>query len=145
MKKVTRHQLIKDIISNQRLRTQEALQVALRDKGVEVTQATLSRDLRAIGLLKLRDENGNLYYGLASSNRFRFSESVHSYISRVDRADFMLVLHTELGEASVLANLIDEAVNDEIIGTVAGADTLLVICRDKATAVELEKELIVKA
>ena len=70
-----------------------------------------------------------------------FDAAVRSYILKVARAGFMLVLHTNLGEADVLANLIDNSEIPEIIGTVAGADTLLVICKDEETAKAFEKDL----
>ena len=57
------------------------------------------------------------------------------------RAGFMLVLHTNLGEADVLANLIDSSDISEVLGTVAGADTLLVICKDEETAQAFERDL----
>ena len=66
--------------------------------------------------------------------------TVKDYVKSVSRAQFMLVLHTELGEADVLANLIDSDGNPEILGTVAGADTLLVICKDAVVAEKLESE-----
>ena len=66
--------------------------------------------------------------------------TVKDYVKSVSRAQFMLVLHTELGEADVLANIIDSDENPEILGTVAGADTLLVICKDAVVAERLESE-----
>lgn len=113
----------------------------LQKEGITVTQATLSRDLREIGLLKLRDASGKLYYSLAEVVGATFDAAVRSYILKVARAGFMLVLHTNLGEADVLANLIDNSEIPEIIGTVAGADTLLVICKDEETAKAFEKDL----
>ena len=70
-----------------------------------------------------------------------FSPDVRFYVLKVDRAGFMLVLHTNLGEADVLANLIDNDAIEAILGTIAGADTLLVICRDEEIAKRFEKDL----
>lgn len=70
-----------------------------------------------------------------------FSTDVRYYVIKVDRAGFMLVLHTDLGEADVLANLIDNDHIEDILGTIAGADTLLVICRNEEIAAQYEKDL----
>ncbi|HHL9921884.1 TPA: arginine repressor [Streptococcus pyogenes] len=130
MNKMERQQQIKRIIQAEHIGTQEDIKNHLQKEGIVVTQATLSRDLREIGLLKLRDEQGKLYYSLSEPVSTPFSPEVRFYVLKVDRAGFMLVLHTNLGEADVLANLIDNDAIEDILGTIAGADTLLVICRD---------------
>lgn len=140
--KLKRHELIKTIIINNHVGTQEEIKNSLSEYGISVTQATLSRDLRELGLLKLRDEEGKLYYSLSETASSHFSQAARSYIRRVARAGFMLVFHTELGEADVLANIIDHDANENILGTVAGADTLLVVCKDEAVASEYEKDLL---
>ena len=129
-----RQAVIKQMISRDKIGTQEEIKQRLEAEGITVTQATLSRDLREIGLLKLRDEEGRLYYSLSEHVLPSLDPTVKDYVKSVSRAQFMLVLHTELGEADVLANLIDSDGNPEILGTVAGADTLLVICKDAVVA-----------
>ncbi|GAA0058426.1 arginine repressor [Streptococcus canis] len=141
MNKMERQQQIKQIIQAEHIGTQEEIKNALQKKGIVVTQATLSRDLREIGLLKLRDKQGKLYYSLSEPIVTPFSPDVRFYVLKVDRAGFMLVLHTNLGEADVLANLIDNDAIEAILGTIAGADTLLVICRDEEIAKRFEKDL----
>ncbi|CAM4179241.1 arginine repressor [Streptococcus penaeicida] len=142
MNKIERQNQIKRIIQSEHIGTQEEIKNFLSKEGIRVTQATLSRDLREIGLLKLRNEEGKLYYSLSEPMASPFSPDVRYYVLKVDRAGFMLVLHTNLGEADVLANLIDNDDIDEIIGTVAGADTLLVICRNEEIAERFEKDLV---
>ncbi|EOT4862217.1 TPA: arginine repressor [Streptococcus pyogenes] len=141
MNKMERQQQIKRIIQAEHIGTQEDIKNHLQKEGIVVTQATLSRDLREIGLLKLRDEQGKLYYSLSEPVGTPFSPEVRFYVLKVDRAGFMLVLHTNLGEADVLANLIDNDAIEDILGTIAGADTLLVICRDEEIAKRFEKDL----
>ncbi|WP_159720884.1 arginine repressor [Streptococcus halichoeri] len=141
MNKIERQQHIKRIIQAQRIGTQEEIKKHLQAEGVLVTQATLSRDLRELGLLKLRDELGKLYYSLAEPMTTPFSPDVRFYILSVNRSGFMLVLHTNLGEADVLANLIDNDDIEDILGTIAGADTLLIICRNEAIARQYEQDL----
>ncbi len=141
MNKIERHNLIKRVIRQNRVGTQEEIKIALEKEGVLVTQATLSRDLREIGLLKLRDDDGKHYYSLVNKTPSHLSQVVSPYVKRVARAQFTLVLHTALGEADVLANLIDAEQHSDILGTIAGADTLLVICKDDSAAQGLESDL----
>lgn len=141
MTKKERHLHIKKIILENEVGTQEDIKQLLERDNIYVTQATLSRDLREIGLLKLRNEDGKLYYSISETIRSYFSQAARSYIQKVNRAGFMLVLHTALGEADVLANIIDKEENEAVLGTVAGADTLLVICKDEHVAADLESDL----
>ncbi|KGR72319.1 arginine repressor [Streptococcus phocae subsp. phocae] len=141
MNKMERQNQIKRIIQAEPIGTQEEIKQLLQKEGIVVTQATLSRDLREIGLLKLRNDQGKLYYSLSEPVVTPFSPDVRFYVQKVDRAGFMLVLHTQLGEADVLANLIDSNQIDDVVGTIAGADTLLVICRDEIIAKRFEKDL----
>lgn len=141
MNKMERQNQIKRIIQAEPIGTQEEIKQLLQKEGIVATQATLSRDLREIGLLKLRNDQGKLYYSLSEPVVTPFSPDVRFYVQKVDRAGFMLVLHTQLGEADVLANLIDSNQIDDVVGTIAGADTLLVICRDEIIAKRFEKDL----
>ena len=141
MNKIERQNKIKAIIQEERVGTQEEIKDSLAKQGVAVTQATLSRDLREIGLLKRRDEAGTLYYSLSAEEASHLSDVARDYIKKVSRASFILVLSTELGEADVLANIIDREGRSNILGTVAGADTLLVICQDETKAQAIEEEL----
>ena len=110
-----RQAVIKQMISRDKIGTQEEIKQRLEAEGITVTQATLSRDLREIGLLKLRDEEGRLYYSLSEHVLPSLDPTVKDYVKSVSRAQFMLVLHTELGEADVLANLIDSDGNPIMI------------------------------
>ena len=141
MKKAERRDKIQRLIASRPVRTQEEIKEHLSSEGIEVTQATLSRDLRAIGLLKTRDDEGRHYYTISQTESTGLSTQAAPYVKTVDRAQFSLVIHTPLGEADLLANLIDGLKHDDILGTIAGADTLLVICRNEKTAMILEKDL----
>lgn len=141
MKRLERHRLIKRLVQEKKIGTQEELKAELEKLGIRVTQATLSRDLREIGLLKLRDEEGNRFYSLTGIMVDRFQDNINQYILSVARASVMLVIKTELGEANVLANLIDAENKQDILGTIAGADTLLIICKDEDTALAYESVL----
>lgn len=142
MNKVERHRLIKQLVKKNHVGTQSEIQDYLESQGVTVTQATLSRDIRELGLFKLRDENHKLYYSLPKIISTPLGQTVRYYVQKVNRAGFMLVLHTNLGEADLLANIIDGQSDPNILGTIAGADTLLVICKDEDVAKMYESELI---
>lgn len=141
MKRSERQELIKRLIAEEVLATQEDLKSRLVEQGVQVTQATLSRDIRDMGLLKLAMGRGKRQYVLPETLPKSFSTAVYDLVLGVSRADFMLVVKTELGNADVLANIIDAEKKADVLGTVAGADTLLIICQDKDAAAAYEASL----
>lgn len=141
MNKQKRHQIITEMIQGERISTQKEIQERLEQQGIEVTQTTLSRDLRELGLIKNRDR-GQSYYSLPNSQEDGgLGPLLGDYVRKIEQASFILVLHTQLGEAGVASNIIDREKSTHVLGTVAGADTLLVICRDEAAATALKMEL----
>ncbi|MBF0776903.1 arginine repressor [Streptococcus azizii] len=140
MNKAERQQLIQTMIRQEKIRTQAEIKQGLEQHGISVTQTTLSRDLRELGLVKMH-ENGSSYYSLSRSEEADFSQLLAQYAYKVERASFILVLHSELGEAALMANIIDIEKPATILGTLAGADTLLVICRDEEAAKQVEAEI----
>lgn len=142
MRKRERHQLIKRMITEEKLGTQKDIQDRLEACGIFVTQTTLSRDLREIGLTKVK-KNDVVYYVLAKeTEKIDLVEFLSRHLEGVARAEFTLVLHTKLGEASVLANVVDSNKDEWILGTVAGANTLLLICKDQHAAKVMEERLL---
>ena len=142
MRKRERHQLIKQMITEEKLGTQKEIQDRLEACDVFVTQTTLSRDLRELGLTKVK-KNDVVYYVLANeTEKIDLVEFLSHHLEGVARAEFTLVLHTKLGEASVLANVVDSNKDGRILGTVAGANTLLVICKDQHAAKVMEERLL---
>ncbi|TCD45431.1 arginine repressor [Streptococcus sp. X16XC17] len=141
MNKNERHELIQAIIRKEKISRQIDIQEELEKREVSVTQTTLSRDLREIGLVKAY-ENGRSYYALSVKDEQEiFSKLLAEYTYKVERASFILVLHSDLGEAALMANIIDAEKPSSVLGTIAGADTLLVICRDEAAAKSVEDEI----
>ena len=141
MNKVERQDFIKHMVQENRIGRQADIQAILENNGIFVTQTTLSRDLREIGLVKVY-ENGQSFYAITEDERERsFTQLLADYAYKVQRASFILVLHSDLGEAALMANIIDAEKPEPILGTVAGADTLLVICRDEAAAQVVEEEI----
>ena len=142
MRKKDRHSLIKQMITEEKLGTQKEIQDRLEARNVFVTQTTLSRDLREIGLTKVK-KNNMVYYVLANeTDKIDLVEFLSHHLEGVARAEFTLVLHTKLGEAAVLANVVDSNKDGRILGTVAGANTLLVICKDQHAAKVMEERLL---
>lgn len=142
MRKRERHQLIKRMITEEKLGTQKEIQDRLEACDVFVTQTTLSRDLRELGLTKVK-KNDVVYYVLANeTEKIDLVEFLSHHLEGVARAEFTLVLHTKLGEASVLANVVDSNKDGWILGTVAGANTLLIICKDQHAAKVMEERLL---
>ncbi|HFI2471775.1 TPA: arginine repressor [Streptococcus suis] len=141
MNKAGRHELIKNMIHQEKIGRQTDIQKRLESQGIIVTQTTLSRDLRELGVIKIH-ENGRSFYSLAIEEEgVNFVELLAQYAYKVERASFILVLHSDLGEAALMANIIDAEKPSSILGTLAGADTLLVICRDEEVAQQVEAEI----
>ncbi|HFR3775476.1 TPA: arginine repressor [Streptococcus suis] len=141
MNKAGRHELIKNMIHQEKIGRQTDIQKRLESQGIIVTQTTLSRDLRELGVIKIH-ENGRSFYSLAIEEEgVNFVELLAQYAYKVERASFILVLHSDLGEAALMANIIDAEKPKSILGTLAGADTLLVICRDEEAAQQVEAEI----
>lgn len=151
MKKQDRQEIIRELIRNNKIDTQEELSQRLIKVGVTTTQATLSRDIRELGIIKNRFDEGNFYtlFEQADSTEnsgfirasMSLSDTLSAYVSSVSRAIFIIIVHTGLGEADLLATAIDGSGRPEILGTIAGADTLLITCQDEASAANFEREI----
>lgn len=141
MKKADRQDLIGQLLSERRFYRQQELQAALKEAGVEVTQATLSRDMKELKVERHIPAQGPSFYRLPRTGPETSLGDVALYVKRVDRVEFSLVLHTGLGEASVLANSLDASGDRRILGTIAGADTLLVVTRSSQDGASLEEDI----
>lgn len=133
--KSVRHDLILDIIDKKDIETQEELAAELKARGVKVTQATVSRDIKELRLLKVLAENGGYKYSTAEraekgmSERFIriLAESVMSIESAVN----LIVIKTISASAQAAAEAIDSLKWPELLGTIAGDNTILVIARSE--------------
>jgi len=141
--KARRQSAILDAIQRQRVRSQEQLRRQLRAAGYDVTQATLSRDVRELGLVKAE----GAYQPPAApvpngpSSRSLFNRAVAEYLTRVDQVQQLVVLRTGPGQAQLLGVALDGARLPEVVGTIAGDDTILVIAPDVRRARALTKHL----
>jgi transcriptional regulator of arginine metabolism len=134
MQKANRLLAIENIISEVNISTQEELLKILKGKGISCTQATLSRNLRQLGVSRIPDGTGNYKYALSESIRNSSSSAVKlnivPVIQDIVEAKGLMVIRTIPGNASNTAFVIDGARRYEIAGTIAGDDTILVIPRD---------------
>jgi transcriptional regulator of arginine metabolism len=137
MQKIKRLLAIESIISGEAIQTQEALLKKLKGKGIICTQATLSRNLRQLGVGRIPNGKGGYMYALSSRNEANpesgGSLNLVAVIREVIEAKGLMVIKTIPGNANATAYYIDNAGRYEIAGTVAGDDTLLVIPRDGIT------------
>lgn len=142
-KKETRHQLIRSLISETKIHTQHELQEALEKNGISVTQATLSRDMKELNLVKVsNDDHHYEVYSIAQSrweHRLRFY--MEDALVMLKPVQNQIVLKTLPGLAQSFGSILDSIEIPEIIATVCGDDTCLIICEDKEAALRCFEEL----
>jgi len=143
--KARRQALILELLGRDPIRNQEQLRNGLKALGVVATQATLSRDIKELGLMK-RASDGAYQRPSASARPTGsavtgLSRAVTEFVTGVDRVQNLIVLRTGPGQAHAAAIAIDRAQLGEIVGTIAGDDTILVIARDGTGARDLEVRL----
>jgi transcriptional regulator of arginine metabolism len=131
--KIQRHAAILRVVRERRIESQDELREALSEEGFVVTQATLSRDIRELGLAKLADPQGGAYYAHPHRAALRpdLSQVLPALLVSVDGVGPFLVLKTASGSAGAVTEALDQAGWGEIIGTIAGDDTVLVITRSQ--------------
>jgi transcriptional regulator of arginine metabolism len=144
-----RRQRILLMLGRQRVRSQAELQALLEDDGFEVNQATLSRDLRDLAVVKGKDGYElpvapTLPPELANTSLWH---AVHTWLLSAAAAQNLVVLKTPAGGAQALGLALDHAAAEQrefaaVVGTIAGDDTVLVVCRDEAKARAMQKRLL---
>ena len=140
MSKRYRQEQIRKLIRTKPVHTQEELATELQKLGIPATQVTLSRDLRELNLVKTHNGYREMEAPPASDNS-DVESLINDYVIDVRCAQNLLVLKTDPGHASPVAVALDDADWPEIVGTLAGDDTILVIAPDVATALELRQKL----
>ena len=143
--KTYRQSAILDLVSRQVVRSQNTLRRQLAARGITATQATISRDIKELGLVKRAADGA---YQKAQSETpspavtgDRVRRVVVASLCRADRVQQLLVLKTDPGQAQPLAFALDQAAWPEVVGTVAGDDTILVVMRTAQSARILERRL----
>jgi transcriptional regulator of arginine metabolism len=145
--KAERQRLEASLITRQRIGTQVDLLSALARAGCRVSQATVSRDVHELGLMKADDALGRPRYALPASGARRttpaeaFERVLGEFGRSATAAQNLVVLHAELGSAPAIARALDRLEHAKVVGTLAGDDTVLVVARSAEDARALAREL----
>lgn len=142
--KTKRHAAILRLVRDHAIPSQERLRELLAKDGFDVTQATLSRDIRDLGLIKVPDAEGVAHYEAPADPILPsppLTAIIPSLLLRSEGVGPLLVLATPTGSASALAAALDHEEWPEVLGSIAGDDTLLMITRSPAERKKLEKRL----
>ncbi len=146
MSKLTRQQALLELVKNEEVWSQDELRKHLARRGFRVTQATLSRDINELGLVKtgegyslLQGENGHA--GGSENGVPPVSRLIREFVTEIREAQNLLVLKTSAGSAQPVALALDAEAWREVIGTVGGDDTVLIISSTKKSAAKLASRI----
>lgn len=146
MNKGQRHIRIRDIIANYDIETQDDLVAHLKAAGYTITQATVSRDIKELHLVKVPLQDGRYKYSLPADQRFNPIQKLHRALAdafvSIEGATHFLVMKTLPGNANAIASLLDHLDWQEIMGTISGDDTILIICHNEEEREEIKKRLL---
>jgi transcriptional regulator of arginine metabolism len=142
--KKRRQQVILELVAAQPVASQEELRQLLEDRGFAVTQSTLSRDLRELRLARIPTTEGARYASpdsMADDHRTALEDVLPQFFESSDGVGELLVLKTIAGGAQPIAEAIDAQAYPDVLGTIGGENTILIICRSPAARDRLEKRL----
>ncbi|NLZ47161.1 MAG: arginine repressor [Clostridiales bacterium] len=146
--KLERQKLIKKIITDDEISTQEMLQKRLKIHGLNVTQATISRDIKEMSLVKTLGINGQYKYGIPAKSREKIKSNEELFLSiflesveKVDIALNIVVIKTHTGMAQAVCSKLDRTPYPQLVGTLAGDDTIFALMRTENDAIEFFKNL----
>jgi transcriptional regulator of arginine metabolism len=144
--KAERQKALLDVIARQAVSTQAELKDLLKARGIEADQATLSRDIRELGLIKASDDGAHYRYApveaVAPPVHTKASAILARLVRKVDCSGNLLVIKTDPGEANPIGLALDRMSWSEVVGTVAGDDTLLVVVKEGVPARKLAKKIL---
>lgn len=143
--KSKRHSKILEIINNIDIETQEELAEELKRSGYDVTQATVSRDIKLLKLVKVQSESGKYRYMAPTKEERDINDKLYSILANaavsVDKVDKFVVIKTLTGAASAVAEAIDNIYTNDVAGTIAGDNTIFVLSRTEEKAIELMEKV----
>ena len=144
--KSVRLQKILELIEKNRIDTQEQLQQLLRDQeNIQTTQATISRDIKELGLVKISDGEGNYYYAYGRRDRGNLEKKYHAVFMQsllsVDYAGHITCIRCHTGMANAACAALDTMGFDGVVGTLAGDDTIFVLMRNEGQAEALAAQI----
>lgn len=140
MDRKARRKYIEQVVNDRKVETQEELLKLLTEAGFETTQATISRDIHALNIVKANDGDGHTHYvqlHVTPEHNFeRLYQGIHDNVRTIETVQFMNVIKTALNSsyATILAGMFDELDIPEVVGTLAGNDTLIIISKDNDDA-----------
>jgi transcriptional regulator of arginine metabolism len=142
--KAWRQSQILDVVDREAVASQEVLRQRLQERGIDATQATISRDLKDLGLVKRAGDGAYVRPGIERVGPVvgeQFRRAVVTLVRGFERVDPLMVVRTDRGQAQGLAEWIDRAQLAEVAGTIAGDDTILLVCRGTDAAARVEARL----
>ncbi|MCZ8512835.1 transcriptional regulator ArgR [Paenibacillus filicis] len=144
--KAQRHIKIRELITGGEIETQDELVEQLRAAGFYVTQATISRDIKEMHLIKVPLDDGRYKYSMPADQRYnplqRLKRALNDHFVHIDYTDNLVVLKSLPGTANAIAALIDSLEWNEIMGTISGDDTILIICRSKEQSGHVVEQIL---
>ena len=145
MVRSARHAKILEIISSKEIETQEELCEALERENIVVTQATISRDIRDLRLFKVAGVEKKYRYAYINESESDISPKMRSLfrdcVLSVKAAQNLVVIKTLIGNGANAGAVVDKLNHDEVVGSVAGDDTLLVVCHDNESALTVVEKI----
>lgn len=119
---------LRELLEQEQASTQEELRDELETRGFATTQSTVSRDLRRLGAIKMTDSEGRTVYRLASETPTppTINAGLADLVTDINHNGALIVVHTKLGSASLIAHYIDQMRSEGVLGTIAGDDTIFV-------------------
>jgi transcriptional regulator of arginine metabolism len=143
--KARRQALLLELVDGEALHSQEQLRRRLRQHGFNATQATISRDIAELGLVKRAGDGAYQRPGVEAQNPetalTALERATAEFLRSVDRVQQLIVIRTGIGQAQPLAIAIDRARLPEVVGTIGGDDTILIVARDQRQAASLVRKL----
>lgn len=144
--KTERQKLIRRLVKDLAIATQGELREALRSAGIEVDQATVSRDIKEMGLVRVADASGGYKYSFLEQaqpgQRALRLATLKSLIRHIDWSGNLLVIHTEAASAHPVAEALDHLGVSEILGTIAGENTVLAVVREGCSAEQVAERIL---
>lgn len=141
-----RHIKIREIISQNEIETQDDLVEALRQAGFQVTQATVSRDIKELLLIKIPMDDGRYKYSLPTDQRYnpiqKLKRALVDNFLHIDHTNNLVVMKCLPGTANSIAALLDNIEWNEVMGTICGDDTILIICRTEENSVTVIERIM---
>ena len=142
--KTRRHAAILKIVQSQQVHSQEELRELLHAENIDVTQATLSRDVHELQLVKAAGPDGGSFYTVPLEGgvlRPQLEQLLATLLVSLDAVGNLLIVRTPAGSANAVASALDRQSWEEVVGTIAGDDTILVIARSEAASRSLAEKL----